>query len=105
MSLALLSYAPPASAMVHCYSRNVTMEEPPKLAADRMVMRLGRWLRLMGADVIMDAALDGAQLLARARDEHRVLVTRDKRLSTAPDVLFIRQNDLRSQMREVLNRL
>lgn len=81
------------------------MEEPPKLAADRMVMRLGRWLRLMGADVIMDATLDGAQLLARARDERRVLVTRDKRLSTAADVLFIAQNDLRSQMREVLKRL
>jgi uncharacterized protein len=70
-----------------------------------MLMRLGRWLRLVGADVLMDPALDGAHLLARARTEGRTLLTRDKRLRTAPDALFIEANDLRSQLREALARL
>jgi uncharacterized protein len=81
------------------------MEEPPRLAVDRMLMRLGRWLRLLGADVIMDAALDGAHLLARARSEGRIVLTRDKRLRTAPDVVFLETNDLRSQLRETLTKI
>ncbi|HUA35633.1 MAG TPA: Mut7-C RNAse domain-containing protein [Candidatus Binataceae bacterium] len=81
------------------------MEEPPKLAADRMLMRLGRWLRLLGADVVTDAQSDGAHLLARARVDGRLMLTRDKRLRSASDVIFIEANDLRAQLREVLARV
>jgi len=78
------------------------MSETPRFAVDRMLARLARWLRLMGADVLFDPALGGAQLLRRARDEDRILVTRDKRLRTAPDVIFLRANLFREQLREVL---
>ena len=43
------------------------MDETPRLAVDRMLMRLARWLRLLGADVIADASLTGAELLRVAR--------------------------------------
>jgi len=78
--------------------------EIPRFAADRMLARLARWLRLIGADVLFDPALGGAELLHRARDEGRIVVTRDKRLRTAPDVIFLTSNFFREQLREVLTR-
>jgi uncharacterized protein len=69
-----------------------------------MLMRLARWLRLLGADVITDASLGGAQLLKVARAEKRILITRDKRLRTAPDVFFVTSNSIRGQLREAVRR-
>ena len=67
-------------------------------------MRLARWLRLLGADVITDASLTGAELLKIARADNRILVTRDKRLRTAADVFFVESNAIRSQLREAVRR-
>jgi uncharacterized protein with PIN domain len=78
------------------------MEEVPRFAADRMVARLARWLRLMGADVLYDPELGGSELLRRARAEARTVITRDKRLRTAPDVIYLRSNATRDQLSEVL---
>lgn len=79
-------------------------EEPPRFAADRMLARLARWLRLMGADVLHDDSLSGAELVRRARAEGRPILTRDKRLRTAPDALFIENHLFRDQLREVMER-
>ena len=80
-----------------------TDQTPPlAFAADRMLMRLARWLRLLGLDVVTDPALTGAELLKVARTEHRILLTRDKRLRTASDVMFLEANALRDQLREVV---
>jgi uncharacterized protein with PIN domain len=78
------------------------MDETPRLAVDRMLMRLARWLRLLGADVITDASLSGAELLRIARADNRILVTRDKRLRTAPDVSFVESNVIRGQLHETV---
>jgi uncharacterized protein len=67
-----------------------------------MVARLARWLRLCGVDVSFDPNLGGAELLHAARREHRIVLTRDKRLRTARDVFFLESNLLREQLREVL---
>jgi len=67
-----------------------------------MLMRLARWLRLLGADVIDDPNRSGAELLKRARGEARILLTRDKRLRTAADVFYLEDNDLRGQLRAVI---
>jgi uncharacterized protein with PIN domain len=80
------------------------MDETLRIAADRMLMRLARWLRLLGADVITDASLSGAELLKIARAERRILVTHDKRLRTASDVMFVESNAIRDQLREVVLR-
>lgn len=68
-------------------------------------MRLARWLRLLGADVVTDASLSGAELLKIARAERRILVTRDKRLRTASGVMFLESNAFRDQLREAVIRL
>lgn len=67
-------------------------------------MRLARWLRLLGADVVADASLTGSELLKIARADSRVLVTRDKRLRTAADVFFVESNPIGSQLRETVGR-
>ncbi len=69
-----------------------------------MLRRLARWLRLMGADVICDASLSGAQALHLAREQRRVMLTRDKRLRTAGDALYIESQLFRDQLREVMAR-
>ena len=74
----------------------------PKFAADRMLLRIARWLRMLGADTSFDGSLDGAAMLKLARAEGRIMLTRDKRLKTAPEVLFLESNDFRAQLREVL---
>jgi uncharacterized protein len=74
---------------------------PARFAADRSLMRLARWLRLMGADVLCDAALDSAATLHRARLEGRRMLTRDKRLRTASDATYLHEHHFRSQIREV----
>ena len=80
------------------------MDETPRLAVDRMLMRLARWLRLLGADVIADASVSGAELLKIARADNRILVTRDKRLRTAADVYFVESNAIRGQLRAAVVR-
>jgi uncharacterized protein with PIN domain len=79
-------------------------QSAPKFAADRMLARLARWLRLLGADVLFDPSLSGDQLLGRARAEGRVTLTRDKRLRTAPDALYLEDQLFRDQLRAVFAR-
>ena len=69
-----------------------------------MLARVARWLRILGADTIFDESVDGAAMLKLARIEGRIMLTRDKRLKTAPDVLFLNSNNFREQMREILTR-
>ena len=76
----------------------------PLFAADRTLVRLARWLRLMGADVLCDASLSAAATLAIAREQSRHMLTRDKRLRTAPDTLYVEHHLFRDQLREVLAR-
>lgn len=46
-----------------------------------MVMRLGRWLRLVGLDVANPGNAEDPELVIKAEQENRVLITRDKRLA------------------------
>ncbi|MHB8118149.1 MAG: Mut7-C RNAse domain-containing protein [Methanothrix sp.] len=50
---------------------------------DLMLMRLGRWLRLLGQDVARPEGESDAQLLKQAKKECRTIITRDKRLFQA----------------------
>jgi uncharacterized protein len=80
-----------------------TTGEPPKFAADRTLMRLARWLRLIGADVLCDPTLNATAMLSQARAQGRPMLTRDKRLRTAPDVLYLQSDRFRDQLREVIS--
>ena len=69
----------------------------PRLLVDRTLGRLARWLRLLGYDVVWDRSVDPAELLARAHEEGRLLLTRDR-------LLLERRAIRRGQVRAVLVR-
>ncbi|HEX6175007.1 MAG TPA: Mut7-C RNAse domain-containing protein [Candidatus Binatia bacterium] len=80
---------------------------PPELrfAADVMLGRLAKWLRVLGQDVIYGRHLSGAGLTHAARQENRIILTRDRRLHLKPshDSLFIESDDFRQQLRQVVS--
>ena len=80
------------------------MEAIAKFAADRMLGRTARWLRMFGADTLFDESIEGAAMLKIARTEGRVMLTRDKRLRTAPEVMWLESNNFRDQLQEILAR-
>lgn len=56
-------------------------DEPTRFLADAMLGRLARWLRVVGADTIqLPTDAPDVALVARARDDGRVLLTRDRHL-------------------------
>jgi uncharacterized protein with PIN domain len=76
----------------------------PRFLADAMLGRLATWLRVLGYDAEYDRARDAA-LVARARIEGRILLTRDTGLLRRRDLpphLFIRSDAVRAQLTEVL---
>ena len=71
-----------------------------------MLMRLGRWLRLVGMDVANPGSADDQELMHNALLENRVLITRDRRLaeecqSSGVVCLLIRSNSLQDQLKEI----
>jgi uncharacterized protein len=75
-----------------------------KFAADRMLGKLAKWLRVMGQDVIYGQHLSGYGLIRAARAENRLILTRDRRLKRKqpPDFLFIESDHYREQLRQVI---
>ncbi len=56
----------------------------PPCAADMMLGRLATWLRLLGADVSYQSWISDADLMERARNENRLVLTRDRGLLGLP---------------------
>ena len=78
--------------------------EQVKFAADRMLGRLARWLRVIGQDVIYGRHLSGYGLIHAARAENRLILTRDRglKLKQPPKYIFIASDDYREQLRQVI---
>jgi uncharacterized protein with PIN domain len=75
-----------------------------KFAADRMLGKLAKWLRVMGQDVIYGPHLTGYGLIRAARQDNRLILTRDGRLKQKqpPDFIFIESDRYREQLRQVI---
>ena len=74
-----------------------------------MLLRLGRWLRLLGQDVANPDATNDADLLGQAKREKRIVITRDKRLaktcqSQKRECILIRSSKIIEQLREMAQR-
>ena len=75
-----------------------------KFAADRMLGKLAKWLRIIGQDVIYGQHLSAYGLIRVARAENRLILTRDHGLKKKqpPDYLFIESDHYREQLRQVI---
>ena len=77
-----------------------------KFLCDEMLKGLGRWLRAAGYDtVIADNGVADRELIKQARDEGRLLITRDRKLNEFRDahkhVILLMSNHLQDCVREL----
>ena len=75
-----------------------------RFAADIMLGRLAKWLRILGEDVIYGAHLSGYGLIRAARLEKRLILTRDRSLKNKqpPPTLYLSSDHYREQLRQVI---
>lgn len=71
-----------------------------------MLMRLGRWLRLAGMNVANPGYANDPELMLLAKQENRVLITRDRKLADACRVsgigcILIKSTRLQDQLKEM----
>jgi len=81
--------------------------DPPELrfAVDCMLGSLAKWLLILGNDTLYLRKVEDSVLVARARAEDRILVTRDRRLTErrlARPFLLIGAERVIDQLREVV---
>ena len=71
-----------------------------------MLGKLAKWLKILGFDTLFFSKIEDDKLISLAKDEERVLLTRDNGLlEKAKDVksLFIDSEDWRTQLVQVLD--
>ncbi len=77
-----------------------------RFLCDEMLARLGRWLRAAGYDVLIaEAGEADKELLQRARNDDRLLITRDRKIEehreAAGRVVLLDANQLSGQLKEL----
>lgn len=81
------------------------MSGNPGFLADSMLGKLARWMRTLGYDVEYDPYVDDNDLVKRAVEGDRLVLTRDTRLverkSMKGRTLFIKSDRVEGQLKEV----
>lgn len=81
------------------------MTENPLFIADAMLGSLAKWLRILGFDTLYFKTIDDNELVKIARQEQRILLTRDTHLVKRKKIdsyILIRSNEVSGQLKEVL---
>ena len=87
--------------------RRLADTDTPRFLADAMLGRLARWLRLLGFDAAYADRLPDGELVRRAIDEERWILTRDRALPRewrVTGVHVVEAEDLLAQLRDVVGR-
>lgn len=82
--------------------------EEVRFAADSMLGRLAKALRMLGFDVSYDPFIEDSELIEQARGQNRVLLTRDTgllRRRGLPRLVFVESDHLREQLAQVAREL
>jgi hypothetical protein len=82
-------------------------EKIPSFLADCMLGRLAKWLRILGYDTLYLKDISDVMLIRLARQENRVLLTRDTRLRSITNlqIIYIAHDHLAEQLIQVLKTL
>jgi uncharacterized protein with PIN domain len=81
------------------------LSEATRFAADAMLARLARWLRVLGYDTWYEGGVADPVLVQVAQAEDRILLTRDRHLLQElrpPRAHEVRQDDPLQQLRELV---
>ncbi|HUU77809.1 MAG TPA: Mut7-C RNAse domain-containing protein [candidate division Zixibacteria bacterium] len=62
----------------------------PKFIVDRMYNRLARWLRILGYDTLFDSSFSDKDYLEKAKNESRILITRNENLASRASKLALK---------------
>jgi len=82
-----------------------TLADGPRFAVDAMLGRLARWLRVLGYDTFYELSVADDVLVRTAREEDRILLTRDRHLLRElrpPRAHEVRGDDPLQQLRELV---
>ena len=83
------------------------MAKEVKLFADSMLGKLALWMRIMGYDVEYEKAIEDGELVRRAQNEGRMILTRDtllvKRRWARDNHLFIKSDCPHEQLKEAVS--
>jgi len=77
-----------------------------RFVADQTLGRLAKWLRLLGFDCSFIRAKSGADIVAIAENERRIILTRDTHLARRlgqDEHLFIKHDDWRNQLNQIIS--
>ena len=77
-----------------------------KFIADAMLGKLAKRMRILGLDVLYDPKLDDNEIIGRALEQDRLILTRDRALSARPLAahhLFINSEQAEEQLDQVLS--
>ena len=82
--------------------------EDVRMIADGMLGRLAKALRMLGFDVAYDPFIADSELIRRAKEEHRVMLTRDTgmlRRRGLPRLVFVTSDHAGEQLGQVAREL
>jgi len=80
----------------------------PKFVADDMVGKLAKWLRILGFDTLYFRRVDDRRLLDIAREQNRILLTRDTALAAqkrARNCILLTDDNYLQQLCRILKTL
>ena len=80
----------------------------PSFIADDQLGKLARWLRILGFDTLYFRHIDDTELIAKAAEEKRILLTRDTRIADDPgpaNCILIQSDDWIEQMKQLIAQL